>query len=233
LAAAIALPFASALWSKQAPHTQAAGVETPKDATPPSVADVRSDRAGRVVEVRVRPGQVVRTGDVLFVLDAWSKRSELAIKQAELALAETQLARLTANRRPVERASLEKAVEAAEWCAKEAEDRLERALRLGRAVAAQELFKCRADAQIARSQHEKAIADLDLFDAGCSEQERAIARVRVLQARYAVEQVEAEIEHMTVRAPANGDVAHVKVRVGDVVTSLSGPPLVVLGSTGS
>lgn len=54
-----------------------------------AVADLRAETNGTVTEVRVRPGQPVRRGEVLVRLDP--RPFDLAVREAEAALAEAQI----------------------------------------------------------------------------------------------------------------------------------------------
>ncbi|MBK8002984.1 MAG: biotin/lipoyl-binding protein [Gemmatimonadetes bacterium] len=54
-----------------------------------AVADLRAETNGTVDEVRVRPGQAVKKGDVLVKLD--QRPFDLAVREAEAALAEARI----------------------------------------------------------------------------------------------------------------------------------------------
>ena len=68
---------------------------------------LRNELAGKVVDVRLEPGQVVEEGALLVALDVSVEQAELEAEQASVALAESLLAR-------VERASKDKGVSEAD-----------------------------------------------------------------------------------------------------------------------
>ena len=65
--------------------------------------ELRPRISGRIVQLPVVEGQLVRKGDVLLQLDDQEHRQQLALAAAELALAEAQLERLINGARSHER----------------------------------------------------------------------------------------------------------------------------------
>jgi HlyD family secretion protein len=68
---------------------------------------------GRVVQVRVKEGEVVQAGDVLARLDDAALKSQVAQAQAALSVAQKQLAQLRAGATPAERQAAKDALTAA------------------------------------------------------------------------------------------------------------------------
>lgn len=198
-------------------------------ASAPVTVAVGSNRPGKVAQVFVRqPGAAVQAGDPLFQLDDGALRAELAGKQADLRLAEQQLAWLTPRRQEA-RILLDKDLEIAQATLALAKDTLERAQRSWRATAPQELVQRKSEVAIARSTVAKAEATRRLF-ALTWEQDTALAQARVDQAHKAVQKVRAELQQLTVTAPQSGVVLEVNVRVGETVTNQPGQALVRLGA---
>lgn len=67
--------------------------------------NLQSEAEGRLVDILVKEGQTVNTGEVLFTLDSESLQAQLDSAQATLASRQAQLAQLKAGSRPEEIAS--------------------------------------------------------------------------------------------------------------------------------
>ncbi|CAP41537.1 efflux RND transporter periplasmic adaptor subunit [Bordetella petrii] len=133
LTLALAVLGAFTLWHLYAYYTYSP--QTRDGKVRADVVALAADVSGRVDEVRVRDNQVVKHGDVLFVIDRVRLANDLAEAKASVATAKAQLA------------------------AAEREDKRYRGL--ADVVAPQELDVRRTAAETARAQYEQAIASLD------------------------------------------------------------------------
>lgn len=77
-------------------------------------ANLGTQTGGRLIELKVQPGDQVKAGDVIAQLDDTDARLAVAQAEAALAIAQAQLAQLKAGPRPEEIAVAEQAVKAAE-----------------------------------------------------------------------------------------------------------------------
>ena len=196
---------------------------------------VGSALSGVVLEVYVpasKVGQHVASGDPLFRVDDRHLRSELVQSEARIAAAEAQLHKLESMPRPEELPASEARVRAASAAADRMKDDLVRAKQLyqTRVVTEQEYITRRLSYEAAVQQLKEAEAQDRLLKSGAWEPDKAIARTTISQAKTDAERIRTEIERATVRAPVDGEILQVNIRVGEQVASQSEKPLMVLGS---
>lgn len=188
---------------------------------------------GVVVEVFAPVGTAVKKGDPLFRLDDRSPQAELAAAQAGLAAAQAQLARLKSMPRPEEVPLAEARVKQAQVDLDDAKNSL--SMREGvsdkRAISEEQIRNSRFAVQGAEARLGEAKANLALLKAGAWAPEIAVAEAEVASAQAQVLAVQTEIERLTVKAPVDGKVLQVKIRVGEFAQA--GPlstPLMVVGT---
>lgn len=188
--------------------------------------------AGLVVEVQAKVGQRVAAGDALLRLDDRALRAELRWREAMLASAQADLARLEAMPRPEELPVAQALVAQAEADVAQALDQLERAeqLRATNVVTAEEYLRREQTFRMAKARLSHAQAQLELLQAGSWKFDVAKARALVAQAQAQVEQTQTELDRLTVRALVAGQVLQVNVRPGEFVATPPKEPLVVLGN---
>ncbi len=195
---------------------------------------VGSHLPGVVAEVFVQVGAKVEKGTKLFRLDDRAVKANLRVAQANLEAAQAELGRLDSLPRPEELPLSEAKLREAEASLAEAQSNFERARKLDaeKATTEQELVRRRQGVEMGKQQVAWAKASLDLLKAGAWGPEKAIARAKVEQAQAAIEQVQIEMERLTVTAPVDGEVLQVNVRPGEFVGAPPGQALVVLGNVG-
>jgi HlyD family secretion protein len=196
---------------------------------------IGSPLPGIVAEVPVEVGQKVKQGDLLFRMDDRQLRSELASRQAALAIAQAELIRLQNEPRPENVAVTAAQVKEAEAVEIEAKLQLDRIanLRASNAVTPAELDAAERTAAVAVAQLARARAELDLLQAGAWYLDEAVAQQQIEQARAEVERVQTELDRLEIRAPRDGEVLQVNVRPGEYAGTPPGATLLVLGSTDS
>ncbi len=190
--------------------------------------------AGLVVSVDAAVGARVRRGDALFRLDDRDKQAELAVREAALASARAELARLEALPRPEDLPPFEARVATAESVLADARTQLALAesVQDKRAIAAQELERRSHAVQTAQAQAEESRAALTRTRAGAWVPDLAVARAAVRSAEARVEAQRVELERLIVRASIDGTVLAVNVRPGEYAPAgTNATPLMVLGDT--
>ena len=192
---------------------------------------VGSPVPGVVVEVFVDVGDEVKAGDPLFRLDDRQILAELHVREAQLAAAESTLARSEAMPRPEEIPPSEAHVRRAEAEVVAQRDLLERREKLlvHRAVPEEEVIQRRQSLASAVEALLQAKAEDQLLKAGSWKHDIALARVDVERNRSLVEQYRTELDRLHVRASVGGHVLRVDVRPGEYVGTPPDQPLVVLG----
>ncbi len=190
--------------------------------------------AGVVTRVHVEVNDRVKAGDALFEIDGRSLRSQLSVREAALALAGSDQARLEALPRPEEIPPLVARVAEMESLAAEMKDRLEKVQGLvaSNAASVDDLTVRRFASMVAEARLTQMKTQLALTQAGAWGPELAIARAKTQAARAEVEAVETEIDRLTVRAPVGGTILQVNVRLGEYAPAMAmATPLIVMGDT--
>jgi multidrug resistance efflux pump len=192
---------------------------------------VAAPQPGVVAAVMVNPGQVVSKGEVLFRLDGRSLEAELQLRLARLATAQAQLARLAklprAEQLPVSEARIQEA--RAQLLAHEAELRHAQGLYAQKLLGDNEFEQRRQAVEAARGQVALAEAEDHLLRAGTSQADRDVARAQCDEAQALVAQAHIELDRLSVKAPIDGTVLQVNVRVGEAVPGRLDLAPVVLG----
>jgi HlyD family secretion protein len=189
--------------------------------------------AGIVTEVYVTVGSMVKAGEPLFKLDDRALQAELAIRQTTLKQAQERLARLLSLPRPEEIPPAEARVKEAEASLADAKHQfaLMESVTDRRAISQDELNRRRFAVEVAAAKLKQARAELTLLKAGSWKPDIDIARAEVAAAEAQVKATETDVERLTVRAPVNGQVLQVKVRVGEFAqTGVLQTPLILLGN---
>lgn len=193
---------------------------------------VGSSIPGVVVEVLVKVGQRVKPGEPLFRLDDRELRAELTIRQAMLADARSQLARLVAMPRPEELPTAEARVREAQAEYQNMQQQLRRVEKLvgTGAMTEEEIIDRQQLTAQSRERYNQAVANLDLLKAGAWEFDKRVAQSAVERAAAQVQQTETELDRLIVRALVGGEVLQVNVRPGEFVGTPPSQALVVLGN---
>jgi HlyD family secretion protein len=182
------------------------------------------------VKIREEGPTFVKAGDPLFKIDDRAARAELKVREATLAAARADLARIEAAPKdgdiPVARAAVEEAASRL-GDARNEYDRRAR-LRQQNAVTASELDQARFAYDAARAALSRAEAELARMEKTW-EKDKQIARASVAQAESQVEAARTELDRLTVRALVDGEVLQVNVRPGQFAALAWREPLIVLG----
>lgn len=198
---------------------------------------------GLVTEVRVRPGDVVNQGDVLFVLDARAAQANLAIAIANERAAVSQLTQLEGQISPTRSkvAATQALLDQTKADAQNANLQSKRAQQLAAtsSISDEELDARRLAYQLslakvaeAEARLRESEANLALLAGADGAPTLDVQRAAISQAQAAVSKEQTAIEMLTVRAPLNATVLQVKIRVGEfAAAAMTASPLMVLGVT--
>jgi HlyD family secretion protein len=206
-------------------------IEPNTEASGKGMIEVGSQVAGVVTAVRVRIGQTVKAGDLLFELDKRQAEAELRVRQAAVSYSQAQLRQLELQPRIETVRPMEAQVAVAEATERQTSDVVSRDARVTTGVITEEDRVAHQEAwQLARAQLQFAKANLGLLKAGAWDPDKAIARANVEQAQAQVDQAKTNLELLSVRAPANGTILQVNVRTGEYVTTFGGQSLIAMGN---
>jgi multidrug resistance efflux pump len=184
-----------------------------------NVVRISSDVAGLVTQVNVIDNQVVKKGDVLFVVDPARYADALEQAKANLAAAQAAVQAATANI-DVARAGTAQSKSNFDMYAAQAKRRQD----LKDVVSSEDRANASATADAARATLSKAQASQEQAVAA---REQALAAVKQAEAALATAQLNLERTH--VRAPVDGYVTNLLVRVGDYASAGS-PRLALIDS---
>ena len=191
-------------------------------------------RPGLVTALPHDIGSDVAAGDLLLQIDDRDTRARLGARQAELASAEQEVARLRALPRAEEVAPRAAMVQQRRAQLADARNLLQIVANVGdqRAVSRDERTRRESAVAVAEQSLAEAEAQLAWIQAGAWAPDLAIATAKVEVAKAAIATAQAELDQLQVRAPFAGKVLQVNVRVGEYAAAGgSGGPAIVLGAT--
>ncbi len=183
---------------------------------------------GRIDEMKVRQGQRVEQGELLYTLstpelDAKLRQAE-AVKSAAAALDAAALA--GARVQQVEAAlNMWQKAQAGLELARKTYERVQNLYNEG-VVPAQKLDEAQANYRAMEATAQAAKAQYDLAADGARKEDKEAAAAKVRQAEGAVSEVESYIEDAMVYAPVTGEVSTVVAEAGELVGS--GYPVVAI-----
>jgi multidrug resistance efflux pump len=186
-----------------------------------------------VMDINVKVGDSVKAGDPLFALDTRDLAAELAVRESAAKVAHDQLARLEAGTRPEALPPARARVKEAESALGDAQSQLDFWEHLSdpKAVSAEALSEKRFAVKVAEAKLEQARADLALLDAGSWSADIAVASAQFEQAKAMVNSSRIEIDRRTIRAPIDGRVLQVNIRLGEFAQAGAlATPLMLMGS---
>lgn len=203
---------------------------------------IGSQVSGIVTEVLVKPGQQVKKGDRLFVIDARASQANLMVAKADLAAQQAKLLELKGQIAPA-RARLDSAqalVDQSRASRFNARQELTRAEKVAGSGLSQEEIELRrlsvllADSRVSESEanFRDAQGKLDLLAGKESAPSILVQQAVVDQSVANVAKEQTELELRTVVAPTDSTVLQVKIRVGEFApAAVLTTPLMILGVT--
>lgn len=186
---------------------------------------------GVVVEVYVKKGDRVSEGAPLFRVDDRELQAQLKIREAELASAVAQYHKLKAAPRPEDVPPAEAAVEEARAHLNDTEAAMARTERLyNRQMApASDYDRDRFAFYAAKATLARSIAELERIKRGTWQEDLDVSQASIDMAKSQLEALRINIERLTVRAPADGEILQRNVRVGQFAALAWKEPMIVFG----
>lgn len=194
-------------------------------------ADLGFGAPGRLVEIRVREGDVVEAGAVLARLDASELEARKAAAEAQAEAARAALSELEAGARSEDVAQARAALRAAEQQLEDARRDLARARTLfeGGAISQEAMDKAETRFEVARASVDQAAERLSALEAGPRQERIRAQRAAVSAAEASVLQVEAALANAVIEAPFAGLVTTRHRDPGEAVQP--GQPVITLLDT--
>lgn len=192
----------------------------------PARIELGSLRLGSVTKVLAEEGQSVQRGDLLIELASAQERADVAQAKASVAQADARLSQL----RNLSAKAANETLKQAEIQLAKAEQAYARAQKLAQsqAVSQSEVDDAEKARDVARSQRDNALTQLQSLSAGGSDERVLFASAA--QARASLLSAQARLEQTEIRAPENGIVLERKVEPGSVVQP--GATLLVIAKDG-
>jgi HlyD family secretion protein len=190
--------------------------------------------SGLIVKVYVKAGDRVSAGQNLFSLDDRDLKAELISRQATLDAARDRLAKLEQSPRPEEIPPAEARVREAEAALADAavQQKLIESVSDRRAIREEDLQRRRQATRAAEAKLDEAKAALALLKAGAWAPDLKIAKAEVTTTEAQLKRLETDIDRLTMRAPAAGEILQVNVRAGEYAqVGALAKPLIVMGDT--
>ena len=180
---------------------------------------IRAQTGGAVQQILVQPGDRVKRGMTIAVLDDADQKLALSQAQAQLAQQRNNLARLEVGTRPEIIAQRQAAVRSAQAMETEALDNVQRRTKLVQegAIAKRLLVEAQAAVGNARGERLEAEAELAEAKAGPTREEIAAQRSNVAAAVARVNQAKLQLERTRIKAASGGVVLQRQVSSGDYV----------------
>ena len=189
--------------------------------------------AGVVTKVFAAKSDEVKQGDPLFQLDNRSLEAQLAVQEATVKVSNEKLAKLKSLPRPEDIPPADARIKAAESALADAKNQLmlRESVSDKRAISADDLSQRRFAVNKAEANLLEARAQMALLKAGTWDRDITVAKAEIEAAEAQVNLTKTEIERLTVRAPINGKVLQVNIRVGEYAQiGVLQSPLMLLGN---
>ncbi len=183
--------------------------------------EVSSKISGRVEELLIDKGDVVKKGQVLARLDDREYVAQLAQAKANKSAAEARLNQAVTGSRPEEIQRARAAVEQAEATVRSTQITLDRAKSLNQSgvFAKQALDDAQSAYDVAIAQAKVARENFELARLGPRKEEIDLARAQLAEAEAAVKWLESQLDNTIIRAPVDGTVLDRLVEKGEMVTT--------------
>lgn len=195
------------------------------------IVSVLPPEPGLVMSVTVDVGQVVKAGDVLFVLDTRPLEAELIKAEASARVSADELARLRSLPRAEDILPVRSSVARAKSIEQERAESLERVLNAGTQSAANEWDIRREKLMLeqARAATSQIEAELARVLAGASKEELAVASAQAESGATQVRSIRMLLDRQSVRAQRNGTILRRSIEPGEFAGTDSSRPALVLG----
>ncbi len=188
---------------------------------PHSRVEVSSKISGRVEELLVDKGYIVKAGQVLARLDDVEYKAQLAQARATKSAAEARLNEAVTGSRPEEIERARGAVEQAEANVRTTQATLERAKSLQKSgvFAKQALDDAQNAYDVAVAQAKVARENFELARLGPRKEQIDLARAQLAESEAAVSWWETQLDNTIIRAPVSGTVLERLIEKGEMVTT--------------
>lgn len=190
--------------------------------------DVASKIPGRIAEMKVKMGDVVRKGDLMAVLTGPEVTARVEQARAGLDAARAQLEMARNGVRTEEREMAKRQLNIARSNLEMVERMYRRVLKVFEegGVSAQEKELAEFRYQIAREQHESARSFVEMVNNGARREQIAQLEAQVKAMEEKVNEALSYLGELEIRSPVDGEIKQVNAQAGEIVTP--GFPVITL-----
>jgi multidrug resistance efflux pump len=188
---------------------------------------------GVVTAIFIKKGEKVKAGAPLFRVDDRDLQAMLKVRQAELAASKAELHKLIVAPRPEDIPPARAMVQEALAKMNDAEAVMARTQRLFEKsmVAASDFDKDRYAFEAAKATYAKAKADLEKTLAGTWKEDIEVSKAAVQLAESQIDSIKINLDRLTVKAPMDGEILQLNVRLGQFAALTWKEPMIVLGDS--
>jgi len=181
---------------------------------------VTSEIMGQAKEIKVKDGQEVKKGDVLFVLNDEQIKIQIAQAQATLDSVQASYDKIKSGARPQEIKQAESAVLQAKINRDSAEENFIRMQKLfsENAISEQQFEQAKNQYEIADVQYQSAQESYELVIEGAAEEDLKSVEAQVRQAKAALDIAKYQLKNTKIIAPISGKVTSIAVSSGEMIS---------------
>jgi len=183
--------------------------------------DVAAKIPGRIIEMRVKEGDVLRKGDIIAVLQSDDIQAKVEQAKAGLEAADAQLRMGLKGARDEEKQMAQRQFNIARDNMEIVQRSYERVLKVYNdgGVSAQEKDTAEFRWRISREQYEQAKSYLDMVNNGARKEQIEQLRAQVKAAAEKVKEAQSYQDETTIKAPLDGELKEINGEVGEVVSA--------------
>ncbi|MDI6784940.1 MAG: efflux RND transporter periplasmic adaptor subunit, partial [bacterium] len=191
-------------------------------------AKLSSKIGGRVIAVKVKEGDLVKSGQLLLQLDTAELNAQLQQAKAALQGAEANLATVKRGARTEEIAAAEAQFDSTRASLEETKKNYLRMQQLQQdgAISAQQLDAAKAQYEVAAAQLKTAEEQLRLIKSRTTAEDISVAEAKVKEIKATIQQLLAQLENTQIYAPFSGTITQKLVEEGETI--IPGTPLLIL-----
>jgi HlyD family secretion protein len=193
---------------------------------------VSSELRGKLREVKVEEGDVVKQGQVLAVLENDDYRAQVAEAQARLQQKEAELRRVINGARRQERQEAWQGVEEAKAQMENARAEANRRQSLFEkgVIAKEESDRAEREYKVTKARYDAAAERHSFVDDQAREEDRARAEADVALSRAQLDEARARLEKTFIRAPLDGVILRKHLKSGESVSDMREMPIVTMAN---
>jgi HlyD family secretion protein len=191
-------------------------------------AKLSSKLGGRIIAVKVKDGDIVKSGQLLVQLDDAELKTQLLQTKAALQGAEANLAIVRRGARTEEIAAAAAQLHSAQANLEEANKNLQRMQQLHQdgAISAQQLDTAKTQYEVVLAQLKTAEEQFRLVKSRTTADDISAAESRVKEIKATIQQLQVQLENSRIIAPFTGTVTQKLVDEGETI--IPGTPLFIL-----